>query len=725
MANLRADNLCGTGGRNAIDGSVLFSTAAADWLKVGSAGDFNFLHNGASDFTAEFWVKPGLGNSRQSVFSTGGNSSTVGFTCRIMEDGATGGSNGYKVLVQYSRGSSGNYLCFLGGTLTVGEWAHVALVFTTSNKQLAVYVNGQLTNSSDLDGTANGTFGSGNFASGNSTNSLQIGREPYGTTMHLHGAFLSNLRIVEGVTVYTAAFTPPTEKLTAIDGTDLLCCQDSDDPTQEALGKTITGYGNLNKVTDDVELVTNGHFNTDVSGWTVTQGAFQWTAGQAEITSPATTISQNITTVVGKRYRIEGTANDTANTSNNVGMTLGSRQVYLPSDSFRPAAYTFTGYWTATSTTTVAQFWGGTDALSKWSNVSVKLAESPKQSSNSLPPVGVDEGVTFGGETKHNTQGVMYFPTGDTSQRGRGRGVYMLGYSHPSGGEQSGLEYFDIQSSGNTTKFGDLTTTYYNLGSGSSATRGVWCGGYDGASSPDTDINNIEYITIATTGNTKDFGDRTTVGRAVAAVSSETRVCMAGGNSPHTDTIDYITTASVGNATDFGNLGGQRTSMCNSAASTTRGVFAGGYQGSPVSDAVNTIEYITIASTGNATNFGDLTHKARDSYGGTVSSNTRGCIAQATATPALTNTIDYVTIASTGNAADFGDLTVAKDQFGSCSNSIRGVFIGGRTPTYINSMDYIIVATTGNATDFGDVSRPTTGTTALGAALSDSHGGLS
>jgi len=165
--------------------------------------------------------------------------------------------------------------------------------------------------------------------------------------------------------------------------------------------------------------------------------------------------------------------------------------------------------------------------------------------------------------------------------------------------------------------------------------------------------------------------------------------------------------------------------MCNSAASTTRGIFAGGYQVSPVSDSVNTIEYITMASTGNATNFGDLTHKARDSYGGTVSSNTRGCIAQATATPALTNTIDYVTIASTGNAADFGDLTAAKDQFGSCSNSIRGVFIGGRTPTYINSMDYIIVATTGNASDFGDVSRPTTGTTALGAALSDSHGGLS
>jgi len=709
MANLRADNLTGTGGRNAIDGSVFFrgyvDGTAADWLQTADLDDYDM---GTGDFTFDCWIKVAQSSGGYAGIFGCYNFDNAGLCIQIQ-------NNGVIRLVNPSAIDQTGSTVLWGPSGTMGDWHHIAVA--RSGSTIKAFVNGiqeiSHSYSSAIDFTVGGAAVIG-----------ILDRNDYPGDYDLKG-YISNLRLIKGSALYTANFTPPTEKLTAVDGTVLLCCQDSDDPTQEALGKTITGYGNLNKVTDDVELVTNGHFNTDVSGWTVTQGAFQWTAGQAEITSPATTISQNITTVVGKRYRIEGTANDTANTSNNVGMTLGSRQVYLPSDSFRPAAYTFTGYWTATSTTTVAQFWGGTDALSKWSNVSVKLAESPKQSSNSLPPVGVDEGVTFGGETKHNTQGVMYFPTGDTSQRGRGRGVYMLGYSHPSGGEQSGLEYFDIQSSGNTTKFGDLTTTYYNLGSGSSATRGVWCGGYDGASSPDTDINNIEYITIATTGNTKDFGDRTTVGRAVAAVSSETRVCMAGGNSPHTDTIDYITTASVGNATDFGNLGGQRTSMCNSAASTTRGVFAGGYQGSPVSDAVNTIEYITIASTGNATNFGDLTHKARDSYGGTVSSNTRGCIAQATATPALTNTIDYVTIASTGNAADFGDLTVAKDQFGSCSNSIRGVFIGGRTPTYINSMDYIIVATTGNATDFGDVSRPTTGTTALGAALSDSHGGLS
>ena len=40
--------------------------------------------------------------------------------------------------------------------------------------------------------------------------------------------------------------------------------------------------------------------------------------------------------------------------------------------------------------------------------------------------------------------------------------------------------------------------------------------------------------------------------------------------------------------------------------------------------------------------------------------------------------IDFVTIASTGNATDFGDLKTAREyQDGGTSNSIRGVFAGG------------------------------------------------
>ena len=191
MANLKTNNLSGEGGRNAINGSLGFhgSENSTNYLTVGSAGDFNFLHNGASDWNAEFFIRPQKLNHRQTVFSTGGNSSGTGFACRIMEDGASGGSNGYKVLCQFSRGSDGNYLGFLGGVIDNKDFSHVALVFTTSNKQLAIYINGQLTNSSDLDGTANGTFGSSDFSSSNSSNALTIGRETIGTTLYLDSAF--------------------------------------------------------------------------------------------------------------------------------------------------------------------------------------------------------------------------------------------------------------------------------------------------------------------------------------------------------------------------------------------------------------------------------------------------------------------------------------------------------------------------------------------------------
>jgi len=79
------------------------------------------------------------------------------------------------------------------------------------------------------------------------------------------------------------------------------------------------------------------------------------------------------------------------------------------------------------------------------------------------------------------------------------------------------------------------------------------------------------------------------------------------------------------------------------------GVFAGG-------DGLNVIDYITIASTGNATDFGDLNHSNSGKAG--VCNNTRGCIGGGT--QSTTNIIDYITIASTGNAQDFGDLTVAR-----------------------------------------------------------------
>ena len=721
MANLRADNLTGTGGRNAITGSVFFSNAESDYLSVGSAGDFNFLHNGASDFAAEFWVRPAFGNDRQSVFSTGGNSSSTGFTCRIMEDGATGGSNGYKVLVQYSRGVSGNYLCFLGGTLDVGSWSHVALEFTTSNKQLAIYVNGVLTNSSDLDGTANGTFGSGNFASGNSTYPLEIGREPYGTTLYLDGGFVSNLRIVKGTAVYTSAFTPPTEKLTAVAGTVLLCCQDSDDPTQEATGKTITGYGGLDLIRAEK---INGRFSGDPAsnGWTVHSGASaSYANGQWTVTSPNSQAwsgaSTSFTSVIGQQYRLTAlvvTSNNWGSISVANGGQSAAKIVYAGWSSGGPFPLTVNKIFTATATTTHVSIdnLNTTNAtVTTVQYVSVKPVEVGK-APKVLPPVGIDEGVVLDGDIKINSPGVMYFPTGDTSQRGRGRALF-------GGGSTviNTIQYLNIQSQGNAQDFGDLSAGRYETECASSSTRGVWGGGY--IESPNVKVDTIEYVTIATTSNTTDFGNLTVARGHLAGVCNSTRGVFVNGTtnpSPHpvVNTIDYITTATTGNATDFGDTTTASKPMGGGRSSTTRGVFTLGNAPS----AVNTMEYVTIASTGNSADFGDAIVSGWGRGAGNISSGTRGILGGGN--PAL-NTIEYITIASLGNGTDFGDLVVGRRSAYSAGSTVRGVFGGGKTPTQLNSIEYITIASTGNAADFGDLIN----SKSFASGLSDCHGGLS
>ena len=177
-----------------------------------------------------------------------------------------------------------------------------------------------------------------------------------------------------------------------------------------------------------------------------------------------------------------------------------------------------------------------------------------------------------------------------------------------------------------------------------------------------------------------------------------TRGVMAGGYD-NTDTIDYINIASTGNATDFGNLT-SATQYPAGCSSNTRGLIMGGLQPA----RVDIIEYVTISSPSNATDFGDLTATTGHSVG--WSSQTRGLNMSGT-TPSKVNTVNYVTIASTGNANDFGDINNTVYVAGGTGNSTRGIHYGGAVPGQpagINVIDYCTIATTGNFEDFGDTS---------------------
>ena len=350
---------------------------------------------------------------------------------------------------------------------------------------------------------------------------------------------------------------------------------------------------------------------------------------------------------------------------------------------------------------------------------------APPMASHFAPDVGEDYGTTFADNTVFDTLSYMVPPGGRTDQRGRGRGVFAGGYtSAPSDAAVKRIYYIQIDSMGTSAEFGDTNKAAAWGQSGcSSSTRGLITGGTNPAN-----LNTIDYITIATTSNALDFGDLNVQHGYTASCSNNTRGLTGGGrgNSPtqRLAQIDYNTIATLGNGQDFGDLTQSRMGL-GAVASSTRAVFTGG-NGSPAdpSTVYNIIDYVEFATTGNATDFGDMTDE--HTYHGSCSSSTRGIIYGGVTSygPSVTtNIIEYVTIASTGNGTDFGDVRDDGAHAHGTSNGIRGVFAGGVNP-YRNSIDFITITTTGNGVDWGDL-PDSNGSYAYAAGLSDSHGGLS
>jgi len=296
---------------------------------------------------------------------------------------------------------------------------------------------------------------------------------------------------------------------------------------------------------------------------------------------------------------------------------------------------------------------------------------------------------------------------------GAGRGV-MCGGS-PAGEQE--MEYVQIPTTGNAQYFGDLVNAgHYIHGCCGSETRGINGGGYDGGETNNSQ-SAIDYFTIASAGNSIDFGTLDAQHfRNCGGCSSSTRGLFFGGGHPsYYNTIEYIEIGTLGNALDFGD---QVTSAAvkSSFSSPTRGFSFGGFPAySPAISVVN------IASKGNATKFGEMT-SAGLSYGG-CSNNVRGIFAGGyTAGTQEMKTINYITMASEGNATYFGDLTVGRNYPGGMATQTRAVFCGGTisSPSTTNLIDYVTIASTGNAVDFGDM----TISTQRRRGTTDSHGGL-
>ena len=319
----------------------------------------------------------------------------------------------------------------------------------------------------------------------------------------------------------------------------------------------------------------------------------------------------------------------------------------------------------------------------------------------------VFRGKTIGWEQIQRRDG-QYLGGGTGSNAGTGtRGVFWRG--HPN---TDTIDYVTIETLGDATDFGNALSSNRQGGACASSVRS-FCLGRDSAS------DTIEFITFASTGNSTDFCNATqSMNGSPAGFANATRGLWAGGGPGAIDVIQYITMSSTANAVDFGNLTQARTNDPNAVASTTRGCIGGG-SSAPSSSVYNIIDFVTISTTGNATDFGDLSETRDSAAAG--SNSIRGIFGGGRYPTTSRNYIDFITIATTGNAVDFGDLTTSADIGGACTSKTRYLrAIGNNGSGTVNTIEFVEIMTTGDASDFGDL------TAARGQCpgASNGHGGL-
>ena len=827
MAKLRVDKIAAPIVKDEFTGSVFFD-GTGDYLEFAQNTDLSF---GTGDYTVECWIYPqAVSGNLEIVLNTGGSN-----------------NNTFYLHYDENQLSVGNQSTFISNQATTFEnftWYHIAAC--RQNGVLKLFRNGVQVGSNATDTT--------DWAAGGS---IRIGLNSSGS-QGVNG-YISNLRVCKGHAVYFSNFTPPTRELevhigakgivfpAADNRTVLLACQSSTDATADATGRhTITANRNahaqsanpgllrrtlnLTTVTENTgsvffdgtgdrldiahstdfriadsntfecwinynSLPTNnlflgvessywiGYNHTTVGGasnkfvFTIYNGS-SWQAVSSSTTpvvgtwyhlaaiKDGTSLKMFVNGVLENTTAMSGTAAavtdffnigkwDQAASEQGVNGYLSNVRVckghaVYKSNFIPPTTELEVHPGPDDDRTVLLCCYDGENIFADKTGRHIIAAAGDRLSSPTPTatdsPIGITTfnpgltrnvdptaGPTFQGGAGFTSQNWLTLPKGTTTERmpklsnaishGSARAIFGAIQVHPTAGDS--IHYSTIATFGNTIDFGDLNESRKYAAGCSSKTRGLFGGGSE--TSPGPAIrDSIDYITIASTGNALDFGNLTQARWGLSAFSNSTRGIFFSGNTSPTNvnTIDYVTISTLGNALDFGDALSTYRYVGGSTSDSTRGISAGGYSDS---GRVNIIQYVTMASTGNAQDFGDLLAVVQAGCGG-VSNGTRGVFAGGY-TPTQVNTIEYITIQSMGNSNDFGDMTSTTAQHGAAAeSSIRGLFTHGGYPSRLNTIDAITIATTGNAVEFGDIidigGNVGGGDSGTQSGFSNGHGGL-
>ena len=199
---------------------------SGDTLTLASSTDFTF----DGDFTVEGWFYSNAHSSHDALWGLGRYSGAS------PNDGIEFYYSSTGVLNFYAHGGDKMY----GPKIKIKQWTHIAVV--RSGSKVTMYVDGlevdNYTESSDFGSNGNNTFNIGSAKNSSSNNVDEFNGK------------ISNFRVVKGTAVYTSSFRPPTEPLTNIPNTVLLCCNNASVTGSTVTPGTITDQGNSTASTD-------------------------------------------------------------------------------------------------------------------------------------------------------------------------------------------------------------------------------------------------------------------------------------------------------------------------------------------------------------------------------------------------------------------------------------------------------------------------------------------
>jgi hypothetical protein len=191
------------------NGGSGYFDGTGDYLTVGTASDWTFLHNG-SDWTVEFWMYHST-TALDGIISTTWWSGETGMS--VFANLTTANV----IAVEFYRGVTASFATFTSNAdLKLFQWNHVAITFQNSGKTCSFYINGVAAGSSSNTGFS--------YSASSPTNTLAIARAQGAGGANPPGAeytgYISSLRI--STNVRTGLTSLPSAPYTSDANTKLL-----------------------------------------------------------------------------------------------------------------------------------------------------------------------------------------------------------------------------------------------------------------------------------------------------------------------------------------------------------------------------------------------------------------------------------------------------------------------------------------------------------------------